>query len=263
MPISPDRQMTAHAPPRTVEGDITPTKEAVMENPSDRTFERLGAASGLAAVILLLALFTVFPALPAPDEPIGAIARTASTETHALLAGAYVGALLTGALLIFGASVSARLRRFDPGRSWWILAAIGTAGTAVGIVGNALEITFVRAVGHGATGDALWLAYGTDHWIGVLTAVPLSVLLLGAGLGGRVSGALPKWLGTLAVGLAPAFLVGAGSVTGDEVDGGGLGVVLVLAYLGLLVWISGASIVMLRRPAASQPVRAALGTARS
>jgi hypothetical protein len=37
-------------------------------------------------------------------------------------------------------------------------------------------------------------------------------------------------------------------VTGDEVDGGVLGVVLFFAYIGLLVWIVGASVSMLRRP---------------
>jgi hypothetical protein len=35
---------------------------------------------------------------------------------------------------------------------------------------------------------------------------------------------------------------------GNEVDGGILGGVLVLAYAGLLVWVAGSSVVMLRRP---------------
>jgi hypothetical protein len=59
---------------------------------------------------------------------------------------------------------------------------------------------------------------------------------------------LPRWLGWLAIVLAAGFVLGAGSVTGDEVDGGVLGVVLFFAYIGLLVWIVGASVSMLRRP---------------
>jgi hypothetical protein len=52
----------------------------------------------------------------------------------------------------------------------------------------------------------------------------------------------------LAIVLSAGFVVGAGSVTGDEVDGGFLGVVLFFAYIGLLVWIISASVSMLRRP---------------
>jgi hypothetical protein len=234
-----------------------------MEDRSDRTLDRLGAASGLAAVILLIALFTLFPALPAPDEPIDAVAHAASVDADGLLRGAYAGALLTGALLVFGAAVAARLRRADAGEGWWILALIGSAGTIVGIVGNALEITFVRAVGHGATGDPLWIGYGTDHWIVALEAIPLSIFLLGVGLGARTSGALPRWLSTMAVALAPAFVVGAGSVMRDEVEGGVPGLVLVLAYAGLLVWICGASLSMLRRPAQPKHVATALDPAHS
>jgi hypothetical protein len=230
-----------------------------MNDQFDRTLDRIGAAAGLAAVILLLALFTMFPALPAPDKPIGQIAHAAATDTDSYLRAAYVGALLSGALLIFGAAVAARFRRISGGADGWsVVAMVGIASAAaVGIVSNALTITLVRAVGHGARGDSLWIGYGTDHWIGVLTAVPLAVFLLGAGLGARASGAGPRWLGWLGVALAAVFVLGAGSVMGDEVEGGIPGTVLVLGYVGLLVWIVGSSVSMLRRPASLEPAPAA------
>jgi hypothetical protein len=156
---------------------------------------------------------------------------------------------MTGALVLFGASFAARLRRAEgPAGGWWIVALAGIAGTAMGIVANAFVVTFVRAVGHGAAGASLWIGYGADHWIGTLLAVPIAIFLLGAGFGARASGAFPRWLGWLAIVLAVGFVLGAGSVTGDEVDGGFLGVVLFFAYIGLLVWIVGASVSMLRRP---------------
>lgn len=236
-----------------------------MNDPSDRTLDRLGAASGVAAVILLVALLNVFPALPAPDHPISEIARSASQHKDGLLAGAYAGAMLTGALLLFGACLAARLRRSEGSAGgWWLIALTGIGGTAFGIVGNVLVMTFVRAVGHGSTGDALWIGYGADHWIGVLTAVPLAVFLFGVGLGARGSGALPRWLAWLALALAVVFVAGAGSVMGDEVDGGILGVVLFFGYLGLIVWIVGVSVSLWRRSArtvAAQPV--AVGSALS
>jgi hypothetical protein len=225
-----------------------------MEHRPDRMLDRLGAASGFAVVILLLALLTAFPALPTPDKPISEIARSAAQDTQGHLRAAYVGALMTGALLLFGALLAARLHRAEGGAGgWWIVALSGTAGTAVGLVSNALSITFVRAVDHGVSGDALWIGYGTDHWIGVLTAVPLSVFLLGAGLGAQATGALPRWLAWLGVALAGLFVLGAGSVMGGEVDGGPLGALLVVSYLGLLVWIVGCSVSMLRGHARPEP----------
>jgi len=229
-----------------------------MHHRSDQLLDRLGAAAGIASVLLLVALFTVFPSLPAPDDPISEIARSARDDSDGLLRGAYAGALMTGTLLLFGASVAARLRRAERGSGgWWLVALIGIAGTSIGIVGNALEIMFVRAVGHGATGSGLWIGYGADHWLGVLTAIPLALFLLGAGMGTRATGVLPRWLAWLGIALSLLFLAGAGSVTGDEVDGGILGMPLLLGYLGLLVWILAASVSMLRpRGATAEPAAA-------
>jgi len=223
-----------------------------MTHRSHQLLDRIGAAAGIASVLLLVALFTVFPALPGPDDSIAKIARSARENRDGLLLGAYTGALLTGTLILFGASVAARLRRAEgAGGGWWLLALVGVAGTSIGIVGNALEIMFVRAVGHGAAGSALWIGYGADHWLSTLLAIPLAVFLLGAGLGARATGVLPRWLAWLGIALSPLLAAGAGSVTGDELDGGILGLPLLVGYLGLLVWIVAASISMLRRPASA------------
>src|SRR5436190_14364506 len=113
-----------------------------MNERSGRGLDRLGAVSGVAAVLLLLALFTVLPSLPSPNKPIGDIAVSARDNNRALLWGAYIGALFTGALLVFGAAVVARLRRDDDADSgWWVLALLGVGGTAIGIVADALVIT--------------------------------------------------------------------------------------------------------------------------
>jgi hypothetical protein len=232
-----------------------------MDERSSQLLDRIGAAAGLAAVLLLVALFTVFPSLPSPDSSIRAIAAKANANRDGLLLGGYAGALMTGALTLFGASLAARLRRAEgsAGGGWWLVALAGIAGTAIGIVGNALEIMFVRAVGHGAGGTSLWIGYGADHWLGVLVAIPLALFLLGVGLGARATATLPRWLAWLALVLSPLFLLGAGSVTGDEVDGGILGVPLLVGYLGLIVWIVATSITILRRP---QPAIAEQATAR-
>ena len=217
-----------------------------MSDQSNRMLDRLGAAAGITVVLLFLTLIMFLPALPPPNHSIDEIARSARTNPNGILLGSYVGALLTGALLVFGASVAARLRRAEgPAGGWWIVALTGIAGTAVGLMTNAAVTTFVRAVGHGTQGQALWVGYpsGPD---GVIIAVPLAVFFIGAGFGARAAGAFPRWLAWLGVALAGLFVVGAAAVTGDEVDGGILGVPLLFGYLGLLIWTAGTSVSLWR-----------------
>ena len=229
-----------------------------MNHRSDRLLDRVGAAAGIASALLLIALFTLFPSLPPPNHSIAEIARSARLNSDGLLLGAYAGALMTGTLLLFGSALAARLRRAERGTGgWWLVALTGIAGTAIVIAGNALAIMFVRAVGHGATGSALWIGYGADHWLSVLTAIPLALFLLAVGMGARATGMLPRWLAWSSVVLSMLLVVGAGSVTGDEVDGGILGLLLFLGYLGLLPWIVATSISILRpRHTATEPAAA-------
>lgn len=156
--------------------------------------------------------------------------------------------LLTGALLVFGGVLAARLRRADEVASgWWVVALAGLAGTAVP---DATIAQFVRAVQHGASGDALWIGYPTSP-DGVVWAVPLAVFLLGAG-GAGLEGALPRKLAVTALALAAVFVLGAAGVAFDEF-GGPLGPVLFLGYVGLFVWTLAVSVVLWRRPFVLQP----------
>ena len=220
-------------------------------NDAGRLLDRVGAAAGIAAVTLLVTMIAALPALPGPDRPIAEITQSAIDDRSSLLLGSYLGALMAGALLVFAAAVAATIRRAEPNSGWWMLALAGIAGAAaIGIVSNALVVAFVRAVEHGARGDSLWIGYSGDHALGTLMAVPLGVFLLGAGLGARVPRALPRWLTWVSVAGAAALILGAGSIRGDELEGGPLGVPLVLGYLALLVWILGTSVTLWRGPPA-------------
>jgi hypothetical protein len=214
---------------------------------SDRALDRVGAVAGIAAVILFVTAINVAPTLPSPNHGVDAIARSARDNTDGYLAAIYLGALLTGALLVFGSAVAARLRRSEPDGGWWLIALVGIAASAVGLVTDILVLTFVRAVGHGVRGETLWVGYpaGAD---GLILAIPLAVFFLGTGLGIRLAGGLSRRLGWFALVLAALFVVGGGSVMGDEVDGGVLGVPLFLGFVGLLVWTTWASISLWRGP---------------
>src|SRR5207247_10381633 len=132
---------------------------------SGLSIDRVGAVAGVVTVVLLVLLVTLMANLPAPNKSIADIGRSAADNRDSLLLGTYLGALASGALMIFGAAVAARLRRAEGHTGgWWILALTGaTAAGAIGFVSSALTIVLVRAVGHGVSGNVLWLAYGGEH----------------------------------------------------------------------------------------------------
>lgn len=220
-------------------------QEALVPDNPERTIDRVGAIAGGVAVVLLMALIQLFPSAPAADESIATIADATASRSQTLLIEAYIGALASGALLVFGAAVAARLRR--AGSVWWIVGIAGmTAAVPLSLVGWLMSVVFVRAVGHGVTGDALWTVYGGDL-AGFLQAIPYAVFMLGAGMGTRATGALPRWTGLVALVSAALFVVGAASVAGREVDGAPFIFPLMLAYLAITVWTAAVSVAMWRR----------------
>ena len=54
---------------------------------------------------------------------------------------------------------------------------------------------------------------------------------------------------------SPRCLVGAGSIAGDELEGGPLAIPLLLGYLGLLLWIVWACVVLWRGARGAGPAR--------
>jgi hypothetical protein len=227
-------------------------KEAHMSQESSRRLDRVGAAAGIAFVLLFVGIIMVPPHLPAPQHSIADIAQTAAADRTGILVSVYLGFLLTGALLVFGAVVVARLWRSDEGASgWWIVALAGLTASAVP---DDTVARFVRAVQHGATGDSLWIGYPISP-DGVVMAIPLAVFLLGVG-GARAGEVLPRWLSWLALVLAGALVVGAAGVAFDEF-GGAVGPALFLGYVGLFVWAISVSVVLWREPR-TYPVAQAL-----
>jgi hypothetical protein len=220
------------------------------------SLDRIGAAACLAHVVLFLAIINLTPAILVPDRPISEIATATAAHSSGILWSAYLSTLVVLALFLFGAALASRLARHDAG-DWAWLALVGTAALAVSLGDDDL-VRFVRAVGHGVRGDALWTTYpsGPD---GVVMAIPMAVLLLAVCVGGR-RGALPRWLCTAAGLLAATFVLGGAGITGDEVDGGLFGTFLVLGFLGFWIWTVLASVHLLRH---AQPTTAPSGSSRS
>jgi hypothetical protein len=222
-----------------------------VKHGSERTLDRVGALAGVMFVLVFVGLITSAPGLPAPEHTISQISDSARENRTGILVGVYLSVVLTGALLVFGAVVVARIWSADCGATgWWIVA---LAGLAVAAVPNDSIVRFVRAVQHGASGEAIWIGYPASP-DGAFMAIPLAVFLLGIGGAGAV-GALPRWRSRAALGLAALFAVGAAGVAFDEF-GGPLGPVLFLGYIGFFVWIISVSVALWRNP---RPERAAEG----
>lgn len=224
------------------------------------TVDRIGGVAGLLAVCFLLLAVTTGE-MPQPDHPVGTIAADIKAHGSGLLVGAYAGACMVLSLLVFGGSVVARLRRSEESAAWSVLAVIGVAGTSTWLIADAASVEVVRAVRHGVSGDALWVGYGLDHWIGTLALLPWAVFMLAASIGGRVTSSLPRWTSIVGVGAGALLIVGAASITGDELTGGPLGLPWFLGILLTVVWIVGASVGLLRVATRPAPRPATVATA--
>ena len=204
------------------------------------TLSRLGAACGIAHVALFLAIINFTAAIPIPSKSIDVIASGTREHSLGIRLSLYLAALMTFALIVFAAAVAQRLKSAGSG-DWWMLCGVGAACLSVGLANEGDILTFVRAVGHGVSGDALWMSYPPAP-DGFDMAVPAAVFLLGAGLGGLTTKAFPTWLCRFALVLSVGFLAGGAGIMGDEVDGGPFGSVLVLSFVGMWVWTVAISI---------------------
>ncbi|WP_140404154.1 hypothetical protein [Nocardioides sp. XL1] len=189
---------------------------------------------------LFVAIIGFTPAIPIPSESIDVIASGTQEHSLGIRLGLYLAALMTFALIVFASAVAVRLQRAGSG-DWWMLCGVGAATLSMGLASEGDVLSFVRAVGHGVRGDALWMSYPPAP-DGFGMAVPAGVFLLGAGLGGLASGAFSAWLCRLAVVLSGGFLAGGAGIVGNEVDGGPFGLVLVLSFVGMWVWTVAISI---------------------
>jgi hypothetical protein len=212
-----------------------------------RALDRIGSVSGVAAVVLLV-VTAAGGEMPAPDQPMAAIASAVHDRTSGLLTGVYTGMLMTLCLLVFGATVVAALHRAEGnGGGWWVLALVGIAGVSIWIVADAAAATFVRAVNHGVSGDTLWIGYGLDHWIGVLALAPLGLFIIATSIGARVTALLARWTTWLGLVSGTLLIIGSGEITGDELTGGPLGLAMFPGYILAIAWIISVSIRMWRR----------------
>ena len=195
--------------------------------------QRLGALSGVVAVVLIFAGEAVAGSTPNGTSSVAKVAAfydkhaTAQTTSGVLLS---LGALL---FLVFSATFAARLRRVqgEPfGASGLCLAGAVVLVVGLGVYAG-LSIAIADVAGHveGSALQALSVLANDSVFVFLIT-IGTSAFLLGAAASVLTTEVLPRWLGWLALLVA---IVGA---IPSHVLGGTLDHIGIAAFAGLGVW---------------------------
>jgi hypothetical protein len=213
---------------------------------SDRTLERVGAATGIAFAALAVASTVVVPSAPDVDAGAGEIRSYLVSHQHALGVSTVLMAFAGVAIIGFFAAVHGRLRSGERSGSW-LPGAFGVAGTIVAgaaLLGAVFEAVLVQQVAPGADDSTLRAFYVT--WLFVSHGGPslaMTPALVVAAVVTLRSGAFARWLAIPALASAALALV---SDVADLASSGGSSDALGLTAFGLvLIWIVATSVVML------------------
>lgn len=197
-----------------------------------RTLVRLAPLSGLVFVALLLAAVFVGGNTPDSNAPAASVVRfyadhqTAQNASSALFAVAALFALFFAAVL--SAHLHARTTDIGPNVVGFG-GAVVLAGAIAVEVGATVALTDVPTVISPAAEQALNVI-SNDLFIGV--SVGAAAFLAGYGVAVAWTGALPRWLGWIALVLAVACLIPP---------------ILPVAGIGLLVWVIVVTAIMASR----------------
>ena len=184
--------------------------------------EWLVPLTGVAFIVLAIVSFVVAGEPPDADEPVQEIVDHYVDDKDSIQIGALVAGVAVLLLIFFGAYLRKVLAAAEgPGG---MLSAVALVGTSIMAVGVAIDLTISIALAEAADDiepaavqalQALW-----DHDF-VPVALGAAVLLWSTGLSIVRHGALPKWIGWIAILLAVISVTPAGFV----------------AFLGGAVWI--------------------------
>jgi hypothetical protein len=218
---------------------------------AERTWERLGAATGLGFVALLVAgYFTVELPVPKPSDPLADIASYLTTNRAGLLAQQFLFAAGGALFLWFLGSVYSRLRQAEgsPARLSVVSFGGGVATIVLGYLSGVLmNAGTLRFAGQEVHTDLFFQSATAFNFI----AFPAAVFVAAASLVIVRRGALEPWVGFSGLFLALAVFVAG---TGLFVQTGALAqgdVYQVAVFFGFLLWVGILSILLVQRAGAA------------
>lgn len=219
---------------------------------NETTWERYGAASGLAFVVLFMLSVFIVPMPPHLDASTGSVAAYFTSHAKALLWTEVLTAFATVAFLWFLGHLRHVMQRAESGHEELspIVMVAGVALAAFGLM-NALPGAVMAFMAH--RGDAL--AGGTVRMLWDLYQVSTAFLMVSLGLFVMVASMamvrkelVAAWLGWAGMLLAVVCWVGGIAMFFQTAYSSTINAVGLVAILGFALWMALASITMLQRP---------------
>jgi hypothetical protein len=198
--------------------------------------ERLLPLTGLLFLVLLLVSFTVGGEPPGADEDVQEIVEHYVDNKDSILIGAWLTALAAVALVFFGGYLRRVLSDAGGRNTGTMLPGLVLVGASIIAVGGAIDGMISFAIAEAADDvdptavQALQALWDNDF---LPIAVGTIVFLLSAGIAAVRTGALPAWLGWVAIALGIIGMTPIGFV----------------AAMGGALWIAVTSILLAVREA--------------
>jgi hypothetical protein len=220
---------------------VLPETDEEVKVMNENKHERLGAASGLAMVVLAIAAMA-FERAPVTAGDFAANRAALVTQSMLFLAG-------SGPALWFIGGLRAHLQRAEgpTARLSSVVFGSGIAWITLNMFAQAFQIGVARDA-TGAAPDAL---LRTMTAVFTIANLPLAVMLLAVAVVSLRRQAFPAWSGWLAVAAAAAQAV---LWLATVVDSGPLasdGWLAFALYPFFLIWLVPATVIMMRRPASA------------
>lgn len=222
---------------------------------TERTWEKYGAATGIAFGILLLVAVFMVPSPPHIDASPGKIASFYSEHRHAVLTANVVGTLAAIAAVLFICHLRHVFDRVEGGIEGLstVVFALGLAAVAFsalsGMVASTLSMMSAQSDGNVIDGGLVRALYDISF-----IANGVTFMLVGAWLGAIAVGMVRGEVATPALGWfaaavgAVCMVLGVGlQVVGNYSDA--WATIGFVAFLGLAAWDIVAGATMMRRPA--------------
>jgi len=194
--------------------------------------ERLLPLTGVLFVVLLVGGFLIAGEPPDADSDVQEIVDHYVDNKDAVEIGSIISGLWAAAALIFFAGYLRKvLSEADPGNS--MLPGIVLVGASIIAVGGAIDGTITFALAEAAEDidptavqalQALW----DNDWVPIILGI--ATFLLAAGISAVRSGAIPKWLGWIAIALA---VIGVTPIGFVSFVGAGIWVLIVSVLLSV------------------------------
>lgn len=202
------------------------------------TKDSLAPLTGAAFLVVAIAAFAIGGEPPDAEHSAEEIVSHYVDNKDSVIFGAVLATLASTLLVFFGATLSATLRAAD--RAPGILSAAVLVGASIMAVGLAIDSTILFALAEAAEDiepgsvQALQALWDNDF---LPIAMGTLVFLLSSGLAIIRTGALPKWIGWVAIVLAVIALTPIGFV----------------AFIGSAIWVLVVSVMLTMRARSAPP----------